>query len=67
MGLSASPAIWKSYINAILNSITDRSNYLVIMDNLLMHRSRHSHVKYLEDLLKALFKNGLQISAKMCQ
>ena len=34
------------------------------MDNLLLHSSKHDHLKYLEDLLKALLKNGLKISPK---
>ena len=40
MGLSASPAIWQFYINAILHSIPDRSKYLTIMDGLMLHSSK---------------------------
>ena len=50
MGLNISPAIWQSYINAILNC-----------------KILKSHFEKLEDLLKALFKNGLKISPKKCQ
>ena len=67
MGLSTSPAIWQSYINAILSSIPNRSKYLSIMDDLLLQSSKHSHLKYMKDLLKALLKSGLKISAKKCQ
>ena len=67
MGLSASPAIWQSYINAILSSIPNRSRYLAIMDDLLLHNLKHSHLKYLEDMLKALIKSGLKIFPKRCQ
>ena len=38
------------------------------MDDLLLFTcSKQSHMKKLEDLLKALFKNGLKISPKKCQ
>ena len=52
MGLSTSPAIWQSYINAILSSIPDKSKYLAIIDDPLLHSTKHNHFKYLEDLLK---------------
>ena len=37
------------------------------MDDLLQCSSKPDHLKYLEDLLTALFKNGLCISPKKCQ
>ena len=38
------------------------------MDDLLLFTpSKHSHIVILEDLLKALLKNGLKISPKKCQ
>ena len=55
MGLNISPAIWQSYINAILNCLQSRKYCEV------------SHFEKLEDLLKALHKNGLKISLKKCQ
>ena len=67
MGLSAHPAIWQSYINAILRSIPDRSKYLAIMDDLLLHSSKQGHLKYLEDLLKAFLQSCLKIFPKKCQ
>ena len=36
-------------------------------DLLLFTPSKKSHMDKLEDLLKALFKNGLKISPKKCQ
>ena len=41
--LSTSPAIWQSYKYAILSNISDRSKYLAIMDDLLLHSSKHGH------------------------
>ena len=36
-------------------------------DVLLFTPSKHSHMRKLEDLLKALLKNGLKISPRKCQ
>ena len=68
MGLNVSPLIWQTYINAILNSLQSRKYCEVIMDDLLLFTpSRKVHMDKLEDLLKALRKNGLKISPKKCQ
>ena len=68
MGLNVSPAIWQTYINAILNSLQSRKYCEVIMDDLLLFTpSKKAHIAKLEDLLKALRKNGLKISPKKCQ
>ena len=37
------------------------------MGDLLLHSSKHVHLKYIEDLLKALLKNCLKISPRKCQ
>ena len=63
-GLSTCRAIWQSYVNAILGRISDRLKYSAIMDDLLLHNSKYGHLKYLEDLLKAKYKNILKISPK---
>ena len=61
MGLNISPAVWQSYINAILSCEA-------IMDYLLLFTpTKQPHFEKLEDLLKALCKNGLKISPKKCQ
>ena len=68
MGLNISPSIWQSYINAILECLQSRKHCEVIMDNLLLFTpSKKAHMAKLEDLLKALHKNGLKISPKKCQ
>ena len=67
MGLNVSPLIWQSYINAILNCSQSRKYCEAKMDNLLMFTpTKKSHIAKLEDLLKALLKNGLKISPKKC-
>ena len=68
MGLNVSPPIWQMYINTILNSLQSRKYCEVIMDDLLLFtHSKKMHMDKLEDLLKALRKNGLKISPKKCQ
>ena len=65
MGLNISPSIWQSYINAILDCLQSRKYCEAIMDNLLLFTpSKKSHIANLEDLLKALLKNGLKMSTK---
>ena len=68
MGLNISPSIWQSYINTILDCLQSKKYCEAIMDDLLLFTpSKSSHVAKLEDLLKALLKNGLKISPKKCQ
>ena len=67
VGLNISPAIWQSYINAILDCLQSRKYCKAIMDDLLLFTPMNSsHFDKLEDLLKALHKNGLKISPKKC-
>ena len=68
MGLNVSPPIWKSYINTILNCLESRKYREAIMDDLLLFTpSKQMHMTKLEDLLKALLKNGLKIFPRKCQ
>ena len=68
MGLNISPPIWQSYINAILSCLQSRKYCEAIMDDLLLFtQTKSCHFEKLEDLLKALHKNGLKISPKKCQ
>ena len=68
MILNISPSIWQSYTNAILEYLQSKNHCEAIMDNLLLFTpSKKAHMTKLEDLLKALPKNGLKISPKKCQ
>ena len=68
MGLNILPSIWQSYINAILECLQSRKHCEAIMDDLLLFTpSKKVHMVKLEDLLKALLKNGLKTSPKKCQ
>ena len=63
MGLNISPSIWQSYINAILDCLQSKKYCEAVMDDLLLFTpSKSSCITKLEDLLKALLKNGLKIS-----
>ena len=68
MGWNISPSIWQSYINAILGCLQSRKHWETFMDDLLLFTpSKRAHMAKLEDLLKALLRNGLKISPKKCQ
>ena len=68
MGLNTSPAVWQSYINAILSCLSSRKYCEAIMADLLLFTpTKESQFAKLEDLLKALCKNRLKISPKKCQ
>ena len=68
MGLNISPSIWQSYINAILDCLQSKKFCEAIMDDLILFTPlKESHMNKLEDILKALLKNGLKISPKKCQ
>ena len=60
--------MWQSYINVILDCLQSRKYYKALMDHLLLFTPmKKLHIAKLEDLLKALLKNGLKISPKKCQ
>ena len=62
------PAVWQSYMNAILNCLSSRKYSEAIMDDLLLFTpNKQTHFEKLVDLLQALCKNGLKISPKKCQ
>ena len=61
MRLNISPSIWKTYLNAILDCLQSKKSCEAIMDNLLLLTPTKKSLKAkLEDLLKALLKNGLK-------
>ena len=65
MELNISPSTRQSYINAILDCLQSRKYCEAIMDDLLLFTpSKKTHMNKLEDLLKALLKNGLKVSPK---
>ena len=67
MGIACAPQIWMDYITLILGELEDKSKYIAIMDDLLVHSSKAAHWRLLEQLLKAMCKSGLKLSPKKCQ
>ena len=68
MGLNISPAVWQSYINAILSCLSSRKYCEAIMDDLLLFTpTKEFHFVKLEGFLKAVCKKGLKISLRKCQ
>ena len=67
LGIACAPEIWMDYINLICGELEDKSRYIAIMDDLLVHSSKAAHWRLLEQLFKAMCKNGLRLSPKKCQ
>ena len=67
MGLGTSPAIWMTYANFLLDSMTDRDKIIAIMDNLLLHSTKDTHMSLLVNLFETMIKNGLKLSPKKSQ
>ena len=65
MGLYGIAFIWQLFINAILDCLETRKHCKAIMDDpLFFTPTKKVHMAKLEDLLKALLKNGLKILPK---
>ena len=67
MGIACAPQIWMDYITLILGELEDKSRYIAIMGDLLVHSFKAAHWRLLEQLFKAMCKNGLKLSPKKCQ
>ena len=48
MGLSISPQVWITYIENLLEGITDRQSYIAIMDDLMLHELKSDHMVLFE-------------------
>jgi hypothetical protein len=67
MGLAISPAVWVNYINYLLEHLVDKSKFIAIMDDLLIHSTKDRHFELLQQLLESLESHGLKLSPKKCQ
>ena len=67
MGIAYASQIWMDYITLILGELEDKSRYIAILDNLLVHSSKAAHWRLLEQLFKSMCKNGLRLSPKKCE
>ena len=66
MGISCAPQIWMDYITLILNDLDQKSKFIAIMDDLLIHSAKQEHWTLVELLLGTMIKNGLKLSPKKC-
>ena len=68
MRLAISPAAWSVYVNILLDSFgPNRSSFIAIMDDLLIHSPFDKHFNLIEILLKGLCVQGLKLSPKKSQ
>ena len=67
IGIVCASQIWMDYITLILGELEDKSRYIAIMDDLLVHSSKAVHWGLLEQLFKSMCQNGLRLSPKKCQ
>ena len=44
MGLSISPQVWITYIENLLEGISNRDSYIAIMDDLMLHGLKDNHM-----------------------
>ena len=67
VGLAISPQVWIDYIENILCGMANKTDYIAIMDDLLIHGFKGNHLDRLEALFQAMIKHGLKLSPKRCQ
>ena len=67
MGLSISPCKWIECINVVMEGMPNKNSYIAIMDDLLIHSKHKDHMERIEELFKAMIRNGLRLSPKKCQ
>ena len=67
MGISCAPQIWMDYITLIMAELEQKNKYIAIMDDLLLHSTKVTHWKLLEQLFQSMCKNDLKLSPKKCQ
>ena len=67
MGIACASQIWMDYITLIMAELEQKNKYIAIMDDLLLHSTKATHWKLLEQLFQSMCKNGLKLSPKKCE
>ena len=67
MGLSISPQVWITYIENLLEGISNRDSRIAIMDDLMLHGLKDNHMDLFKNLLVLLIVHGLKLSPRKCQ
>ena len=62
MGLFISSQVWITFIENLLEGISNRQSYIAIMDDLMLHGLKSQHMTLFENLLKSLISHGLKLS-----
>ena len=50
MDLNVSPALWQTYVNALLENVQIKNNYVTILDDLSIHSTKKTHKNRHEEL-----------------
>ena len=66
VGLSISPQVWITYIENLLEGISNRQSYIAIMDDLMLHGLKANHMQLFKQLLVSLILHGLKLSPRKC-
>ena len=66
-GIACAPQIWMDYITLIMAELEQKNKYIAIMDDLLLHSTKVTHWKLLEQLFQSMCKNGFKLRPKKCQ
>ena len=66
MGLSINPQVWITYIENLLEGISNRNSYIAIMDDLMLHGLKDNHMDLFKNLLVSLIVHGLKLSPRKC-
>ena len=64
MGIACVPQIWLDYITLILGELEDKTKYIAIMDDLLIHSTKAEHWLLVEQVFQFMINNGLRLSPK---
>ena len=67
MGLSISPQVWITYIENLLEGISNRDSYIAIMDDLMLHSLKANHMDLFKNLLVSIIVHRLKLSPRKCQ
>ena len=67
MGLSISPQVWITYIENLLEGISNRDSYIAIMDDFMLHGLKDNHMDLFKNLLVLLIVHRLKLSPRKCQ
>lgn len=66
-GTGLSPGVFMYFITQVLDKLEDRSKFIAITDDILIHSKFDNHMDCIERLFQVFIKHGLRISPKKAQ